>query len=155
MHRPLFLLASLFALGASLGDNEMKAVANLTESKLKTMRDDLLGSRANSIHVFATANAAALIPAGVTAAQLTALNNQKNTWLANTQRPRQLKAVAKGHTVNLLAQIKTIDALLKEQLDKLMLPFKATNPSFYADYTANRVIHDTHGKKKAPAPPTP
>ena len=151
----LAVAGPLYALGASLGDNEMTAVADVTESRLKTLRDDLLGSRANSIHVLASANAPALIPAGVTAANLLDLLNRKNTWIANSQRPRQLKAVAKGHSATLVTQFKAVDALLKEQIDKLVLPFKATSPSFYAVYTANRVIHDTAGKKKAPAPPVP
>ena len=151
----LAVAAPLYAVAASLGDNEIKAVADVTASKLKALRDDLLGSRANSIHVLASANAAALVPAGVTAAILLDLLNKKNTWIANTQRPRQLKAVAKGHSATLVAQFKAVDALLKEQIDKLVLPFKATSPSFHAVYTANRVIHDTAGKKKAPAPPVP
>ena len=154
----LAVAGPLYALGAALGNNEIVAVANTTASKLKVMRDDLLGSRATSIHTLATANAAALVPNGVGPGQLSALLNQRNTWNANTQRPRQLKASATGHGVNLSAQLKVIDALLKNQLDKLMLPFKASNPSFYSVYLANRVIHDTSGKKKtppAPPPPTP
>ncbi len=152
----LAVAGPLYALGAALGNNEITAVANTTASKLRSMRDDLLGSRATSIQTLASANAAALIPNGAGAAHLTTLLNQRNTWNANTQRPRQLKASATGHGVNLTAQVKVIDALLKNQIDKLMLPFKAINPSFYAVYLANRVIHDTSGKKKTPpAPPVP
>ena len=153
----LAVAGPLYALGASLGHNEMSAVADVTPSKLKTMRDDLLGSRATSIHTLATANAAALVPNGVGPAHLTTLLNQRNTWNASTQRPRQLKATAKGHTTSLAAQMKVIDALLKKQLDKLMLPFKASNPNFHAVYTANRVIHDTSGPTPTapPVPPVP
>lgn len=59
--------APLYAVGAANNDNEMTAVANITPSLLKGLRDDLLGSRATSIHALASANAAALVPALVPA----------------------------------------------------------------------------------------
>jgi len=147
----------LSALGAQLDDNEMIAVADTSAAKLSKLRDGILGSRATSIHTLATAHAAALIPKGVTAAKLTALATLTANWEARLQRPRQHKAEAAGHKVAVTNAIKLLDTFLKKQLDKLMLPFRSTHPSFYAAYKAARVIHDTAGagEEDPPPPPTP
>ena len=146
----------LYALGDIQGDHEMKAVANVSPSKLTAMRDDILTSRATSIHVLATAHAAALVSQGVTAAILNNLQAKIAAWSANTQVPRQHIATGKGHALALTNTLKSMTGILKERLDRLMLPFKASHPSFYAVYKASRVIYDhASGQNPPPAPPTP
>ena len=151
----LAVCGPLHALGANLGDNEMQAVAKATPSELKAMRDDLLTSRANSIHVLAAANAAALVPYGVPAPALTTLADTRDAWAAGTQVPRSHVVATTAATVNIGAAFTAIDALFKNVLDQLILPFQASNPSFYTVYKASRVIVDTKAKKKTPAPTPP
>ena len=145
----------LSAHGAATGDNEIIAVADTSAARLRKLRDGILGSRATSIHTLATAHAAALVPKGVTAATLNALTTFTGNWTAQIQRPRQHKAQAAARAVEIKNGLKALDALVKKQIDKMMLPFRASAPSFYAAYQASRVIHNTAAKKKAPAPPPP
>ena len=151
----LAVCGPLHALGANLNDNEMQAVARSTPSGLKAMRDDLLTSRATSIFILANANAAALVPYGVPGSALTGLAAKRDAWSAGTQRPRQHQAATKAATVNITTAFKDIDTLFRNVLDQLMLPFKASNPSFYTVYQASRTIVDTKAKKKTPAPTPP
>lgn len=145
----------LSSLGASSGDNEIIAVAKVTKSSLQGMRDGLLGSRARSIHTLAAANAAGLVPKGITATHLGTLDATITDWELKVQRPRQQKAAATGESVNIKAGLKALDDFVKKQLDKDMLFFRTSAASFYTAYLAARVIHDTAAKKKPAAPPAP
>jgi hypothetical protein len=146
----------LSALGASLNDAEIVAVADTSAPKLLKLRDGILGSRARSIHTLAVPNAAALAPKGVGTTDLTNLDNAIGDWEANVQRPRQQAAAATGQATVISDSLKALDDFVKKQLDKLMIPFKTKAPAFHASYLASRVIHDTAGKKKTPpATPTP
>ena len=151
----LAVAGPLSALGSALGDNEMVAIADITASKLQTMRDGLLGSRARSIHAVATAHAAALVANGVTSVERNALAAAITGWIARVQRPRQRKAFAKAQAVVIEKSLQALDVFVKTQLDKLMLPFKAKAPSFHAAYQASRVIHDNPGGSGSPPAPPP
>jgi hypothetical protein len=146
----------LSSLGSKLGDNEIVAVADVTETDLFKMRDGLLGSRARSIHTLATENAAALASGkNITATHLGALDTAILAWETKVQRPRQQAAAATGEAAAIKDGIKALDTFVKKQLDKDMLFFRTSAPSFYTAYLAARVIHDTSGKKKPAGPPAP
>jgi hypothetical protein len=43
---------------------------------------------------------------------------------------------------------KTIDALLKDEMDVLLMPFQFTQPDFYNEYLSARSVVDTGGNRK-------
>ena len=151
----LAVAGPLSAYGAAQGDHQIMAVSNITPSKLLTMRDGLLASRARSVHTLAAAHAAALVSRGVTSLELDALADAVTDWRNKVQRPRLHKALARGQSAIITKALKALDLFVKTQLDKLMLPFAQKDPGFYAAYKAARVIHDNPGGGGGGAPPPP
>jgi hypothetical protein len=91
-------------------------------------------------------NAAALVAYGISAATITALTGLQTAWNAAKTKP----AAAKGNRKAMDAAIETLfgdcDALLNDQLDKSIAPFRTSHPDFYNAYFANRNIIDNPSK---------
>jgi hypothetical protein len=74
------------------------------------------------------------------------------TTLSNFKASIPQKRVATGtskvSTGNINETFKTIDALLKDEMDVLLMPFQFTQPDFYNEYLSTRSIVDTGGNRK-------
>lgn len=67
-------------------------------------------------------------------------------------------APRKSATRSVAQLITDTRSIFRNQLDKMMTPFKKTNPDFYSGYFASRVIIDrvsTHSAPKRPPVPVP
>jgi hypothetical protein len=74
---------------------------------------------------------------------------------ANINQPRQTIVDKKAATEQLVAAFSDIDALLVEQIDRLLLPLRKTAPEFYARYRSMRMIVNAPGTRsdQATTPP--
>lgn len=144
------------ALGAATNNNQLKEGGKTTRSALNDLRDTLLVTKAQGIYDLANANAAALVPYGITAADITDLNT-KITAFNNSLGARESSVAQQaGATSQIKNLFKKADKQLTEQIDLLMESFAGSDPQFYAEYKQARVIYDLHGGGGSnPTPPTP
>ena len=132
----------IFAFASAMGNQTLKQEVNFNLSKLLQTRDDQLTPRCQNIHARGIENKDALIDYGITAAKLTALQTAINNYAAETPKPRTALSQRKTLTSNLRQLFKDADAILTEQMDKLVSNFKAANPDFVATYETVRIIID-------------
>lgn len=133
---------AVFAYASSTDNFILKDKVRVNPSDLSRLKDELLAPACTNILNAAADNAAALIPFGVTAAKITAFETAINNYISAVPAPRN----AVSNRVSVAGTIKQLfkdgDELLKEQLDKLAIQFKTTEPAFYNAYKSNRVILD-------------
>ena len=106
------------------------------------MRDDQLAPSCNNIHDAANTNLVALAPYGITAAMLTSFNTLITNYSAAVPKPRNAASLRKTYATTLKNMFKEADDILKNQLDKTSVQFKAANLEFYTAYKNNRIIID-------------
>lgn len=147
--------AAISALGAATSNPTLKSIGNLTKSKLQNFRDTQLTAEVQTIIDTALANTAALIPYGITVPTVTALTTQLAAYtpsLGSRELSVAERAAASEQVVSLFQQA---DAILKEQLDKLMELFRNNDPQFYSEYKNARTIYDLGRRSKPVETPTP
>lgn len=131
----------LIAFGSDNGLNDVVELAHVTPSRLRLMRDTTLAITCQKILDTANANAPALIPYGVTAIMLTALQtaiDNFNTAMATREAARDTKS---GIGLTIKDQFR--DCLLHlESMDNVVEALRQTEKEFYAKYHFSRVIRD-------------
>ena len=136
---------------------EVAEQANCPFSRLLAGRDTASAECCQNVHATVTAHLAALADHGVTAAKLTALQQQIDAYKASIHKPRAAIVSGKTITGQLAAEFEAAEAALRDGLDQLMPQFAASAPTFYADYQNARVIVDraaTHKQTEASQPAT-
>jgi len=148
----------LAALAVKNGDHDLLAKVQTSKSALDSMKDNDLEATAERVANLANANIAALAAYGVTAAEVTALNTARTTLQGIQTSPRELVAGRKALTQSLSELIANVRSIFRNEIDKMMTPYKKSNPDFYNGYFAARVIVNraaTHAAPKKPTTPTP
>ena len=145
----------LAALAAKTVDVGLAQQVAMTRSTLDQLQDDDLVQTAQRVRDLANANLTALTPYAVTAATLTALSDAITSFAQLKTAPRSKAADRKAQTETLPQLIADVRSIFRNQIDKLMTPFKRTEPEFYAGYFAARVIVDRAATRPTatPAPP--
>lgn len=156
----IFVVAGqLCALGAANHDMTLVEESDLTMTQLHRMTDDALEDTGTRIAAALVANQSALEDYGLVGDDLTELNDLKTAFHGMKTAPRTAVAGRKGATATMPDLLRATMALLRLRLDKAMVRFKKSNPTFYAGYLAARVIVDKGNPPaapaKAPAPPGP
>lgn len=132
----------IVALATSLKNQELKKAMNFSISKLRYAAVDDLVPICNQILEEAKKNEAQLINFNITSAMIDAFAELTDDFNQSAPSPR--KAISKrrslGDTINEL--MTETDDVLKNQLDRLMLPYKKTDKLFYKEFRYNRVIVD-------------
>lgn len=136
------IAAAIFAYASSIADNEMKEQVNYPASKLLGTKDELLIPVCNNILSIATANAAAIIPYGVSAARVTAFEDIIEDYQNLIPNPRNAVSSRSAVRTSLINLFKNADLIFKSQLDKLAVQFKTAEEDFYNTYRNNRIILD-------------
>jgi hypothetical protein len=146
-------LASLgFVYAERQKDQTLKAMFNYTKSDLVNLADNAVVDQCTAIYNQLNKLSPSLSPYGITATDLEEWHasicsfkntigekgSTKGTRSANTQRQNML--------------FKQANSLLKNQLDKLMVRYKKTNPDFYNAYVSARVVADLGGGKTKKLP---
>ncbi|CAN5542538.1 hypothetical protein BH10ACI1_BH10ACI1_26700 [soil metagenome] len=131
-----------FAFASANGNLMLKQEMNLKFNKLITTRDDQLAPRCQNIYARATENLEALRDYGIQAPQLAAFQTAINEYQAVTPKPRTAVSQRKAQNANLRRLFKEADAILNDQMDRLVVNFRVSNPDFVAQYFSNRQIID-------------
>lgn len=132
----------VYAFASATANNTLKQEVNFSYTALLRTKDDQLAPRCQNIHDKASANLAALADYGITPALLTDLQTAISNYSAEAPKPRTAASQRKTMTANLSNLIKEADAVLRDQMDKLVVTFKAANPDFVKTYESTRIIID-------------
>jgi len=132
--------AILFAYATAENNEELKAKARISYSDFSKLRDEDLTLYSQNISTALTASQAALAGYGITAAVVTEFNTLIAQYNSAVPSPRNAASLRKTYSLQLKELFKTVDTILKLQIDKLMLQFKKSNTNLYNDYKENRTI---------------
>jgi len=139
--KALEVAAGLFTLGKDTGNNELKDTGDITKSKLTAMRDTQLIPFITNIYDKANANAAALVPYGITAIMitefLTRITNYDNALGAR----EGAQSTKTGMTSSLGEFVKSMDEIC-EDIGTLSLVTKSGFPEFYVSLQSALVIRN-------------
>ncbi len=131
---------------------DMLNKANLSRSELMKLRDIELVQRTEALSELAAPNAEALEEYGVTAADLTALTNLKNSFADYISEVGRKQGERAGETKNLDELFKDIRAILEDQVDNFAESLGDEHSGFYNQYKAIRNIIDRGGQQKPEEP---
>jgi hypothetical protein len=84
---------------------------------------------------------------GVTAETLTALQERIQTATEGNHLPRTTVTAKKAATAHLTALFREVDALLRDEIDRLVIRLRKAQPQFYADYRATRSVVNLRGRR--------
>ena len=130
------------AYAAANNNNTLGEQVDYSLSKLQKTRDDQLSPLCQNIHDVGNTNLNEIKDFGLSSAILADLQTAITNFSASTPKPRTAMSHRKTHLSNLADLFKATDLILKGQMDKMIVGFKATEPNFVKDYKSNRVIVD-------------
>lgn len=133
---------SIKAYAASVSNNTLKELVNYSFRSLMRAADEDFQTYCGIIIQAAVDNAAALIPFGITAGTVTALNTSLTAWQTALPGPVNKRSTRKAANTAIEEQFNEADELLKDQLDNAIAPYRTTHPDFYNAYFNNRKIID-------------
>ena len=148
----------LAALAEKTNQGDLAEQVRMTKSSLDKLLDNDLEQTAERTVFLANNNIGALADYGVLPADVTALDTARTAFHDMITVPREAAAQRKAQSQSLPQLIAKVRSIFRNELDKLMTPFKKSNPDFYAGYLAARVIVDraaTHATTPPPAPTPP
>lgn len=134
--------ALVYAFAFNAKNNTLKEAVNFSFTDLNRMKDDEINKVCANIRKAAWDNLVSLADYGVDEALIGSMDEILDNYQANTTGPRTAITNRRNYNTVIAEQIKEIDALLKNSLDKIAVKFKKNHPDFYRTYTYNRVIVD-------------
>jgi hypothetical protein len=130
-------------------DFTLASKAETSKSQLDKMRDVDVLYWCENLNTLAVANAAAIIPMGITAAKLTAYTAAVTKFKTSIQAPADQRGESASAGMGVDAKIAEIDTQL-DILDSLMETQKIDLPLLYNKYQADRAI-DNNAASNSPA----
>jgi len=147
------LSSVLYAMAIKKNDAILAAKVDFTETDLLKKRDDNLVTTCRNIVEFASEHLDELNDYRVTGDELIALKEEINRFAENLTTGRVSVSEQKAANENMKVVFLQVDALLKKQLDRIMVRYRKTEPDFYANYKNLRRIVNygvRHEKPKEP-----
>lgn len=140
--RALAMSGKLVAFASSMKYYELKQAMTFTKSSFYRQGVAGITSICNSILAELNTYAAQLTDYDVTPAGIEAFSELISEYEKSASSPRNAASSRKALNLALKDKISEIKALLKEQIDTLMLPYKENDRVFYDEYRNNRIIID-------------
>ena len=144
------IAGQIFAYAAKNQNNTLKNEVNFSATDLRRIKDGELVSRCQAIHDLGIANVSVLGDYGVKAANLAELQTAIDAYAQNAPKPRAAITDRATLKANLRQYFKDADAILKEQMDKLVEPLAKDHADFVSTYKNARKIVDPKTFKKEP-----
>jgi hypothetical protein len=149
------LAAIVFAFATATNNTVLAEQVNFSVSDLKRLKDDELPPVCNNIIAAINTNVGDLVDYGITPAMVTDFATLITSYITSVPAPRNAVSQRKAYKAQIKTSMKTIDGILKKQMDKLVVQFKTTNSMFYNAYISNREIIDAPTSSETPqATPT-
>lgn len=144
-----FITARMQSYAATISNVELAGNVNVPKSEFEKQRDTDLVGLCNNMLARANANAAALVPYGVTAALLTDLQAAITAYSNVISTPRAAIVGVKFATEALKTLFDEASAILTTRMDKDMVLYEFSNVEFYTNYFDARKIINTSTSKRA------
>ena len=140
-----------------IGDKAVSAKFDFSRSDLAKGNEETVYNRCVTISVAATPIATVLAhDYGMPLDQPTTVAVAAKAYNDDLTVNREKRTAGKTVNKDMTAEFKTVDALLKKLLDKLVNNYKTTQPKFYAGYQDARYIGGWDEEKDTPpTPPVP
>jgi hypothetical protein len=133
----------VYAFAAATSNSALKEEVNFPISKLARMKDTELAQICRQIHDKAFANKVPLqLNYGLTPQMLTDLQAAIDAYAAATPKPRTAMSQRKTLNASLRQLFKEADEVLLDQMDRLVVTFRESNPDFVTTYENARIIID-------------
>lgn len=140
--RAAVVAGALYAYAAGRDDNTLLATMDWSASRLYKAKDTDFPRQVTGITAEASARLDELADYGVLQEQLTDIESSLDDFRELIGMPRLIRSQAGSAKTNLASLIDGVNAMLKEQLDKVMMQFRLTDATFYEGYQRARVIVD-------------
>lgn len=132
--------------GASSGNNTLKGICKVSQSKLEDMAEDQLGNFCQTIYNAVSPVIGSLTSYAVNSASLLQWSNAITTFEGKLGQPQSAIQANASYTATIDPMITSTNTFLEEQLDTLMLQYKTSNPTFYTAYKGSRKL-PKHGHR--------
>lgn len=134
------LSGALSAYASVSMDQNLLSNGSFDKSDVILMRDIELPGRLTSLTDLLTAHLEVLMPYGVSEAQVTDLLTSVDDFREQVGQPRLIQSKANLAKKAVEELVENAMDILNKKMDKVMLQFKFSNPSFYEGYKRARVI---------------
>lgn len=144
----------LYAMASRSENKVLQGKVNFTESELQNARGGDLISTCKAIAALVSENLAALVPYDLTKADMTVLGEMISSFSENLPTHRVSVAERKAANERLKEAYATVDILVSEQLDRMMVRYRNGSSDLYAAYNNARAIvhygirHEKEAKPK-------
>ena len=133
--------SAVAALASDTSDASLAAKVAFSRSQLSGGRETQIITRCENIHAAATENLDALDDEyGVTQTKLNALQQKIDAFRTAQPKPRRTRAGSSAATEQLQECFAKADQIARTKLDKLVVQFEKSEPTFYSEYNAARRI---------------
>ena len=144
----LRIAANVYAYGSLIDDEELKNRVNYSPSTLRNARDTVLKDICQSVHDAASEVVSELGDYGITPEVLENQQKEIDDFVEMIAKPRTAISTRATATSRLEDLFKEGNDLLRDQLDKLMVNYKTSEPVFYNMYkNARKVVNMGAGSK--------
>ncbi len=133
-------------------DPELAAKVAFSPSEVTKGKVSEVVARCRNIYDATLKVAGALTGYGITAAKLSIFKKKIDAFDAVKVAPRQSRVSQSAATRLIPGLVRSGAAVLREQLDGLMIQFKSANPNFYKEYFAARTVVNNRGRSVAASP---
>jgi hypothetical protein len=145
-----YQIETIIVFYATTTDNKkLLAKVNFNRSDYTLARDNSLIGICSQILNAAIANAAALLPFGLTAGLINSLQTSIDEFNVCMDKPKSARSDAAEATKKIPLKFRRARKLLNEQLDTGMELYRDQNGSFYSKYFKARIIVNTPRLKRA------
>lgn len=134
-------------MGSATGNDQLKVEAHVTAGKLRVMRRNNMQQRAGTIITLVETHAEAMKEYGFDMAMVEALRQALEEYKSVIDEQSQRRSELLAAHNQLVSAVKETDAVLKGELDPLMLLLKDEYRELYGQYKAARVIRDLGGRR--------
>ncbi len=149
----IVVAGALTAYAQSKGNAQLKKSAHIAETAFRHARAEEQINTAKMIYDLAKGNEQELVPFGVSASTLADLKARIAAYDSAVRAVASGMAERTGAATAVNDLFERADEMLKGQIDTLMQFFRISEPEFYNDYRAARVIKDLGGSHTTPGQP--
>lgn len=132
----------VFAYASAINNNTLKEAVDFSYTDIDKLKSDMLVATVINIYDATKVHLAVLANVGVSAAQLAELKAKTEIYSKSLPTNRTATSERSTQTDNLGVLIRDAVIIVKEQMDKLVVSFKALNPDFVSSYFNARIVID-------------
>lgn len=152
-NRSFEIASQIYAMACQTKDQVLQAKVNFSKSELEGQRDGELASTSKTILGLGRTYLQALIPYGITDAELNMLEELIQAYESSLPTARLSVSERKANNEKLKGLFANSKLLLKDQISRMMVRYQSSNPEFYAGYLSASKVVDYGIRHEKPVTP--